>query len=164
MHAQLTELLTNYGPIASVWLDGYGVPVNGPIEKFRIPETYDLIRKLQPQTLISAKWGYNGNEDYYAPEYHWLKKNPAKTKQILASGKPIEICANIAGWAYMPKRDGKHRGADSIWQNLEYAAQNHANLLLNTAPRSDGALDSQDVASLRKIGGMIRKRGFPSIK
>jgi len=161
MHAHLTELLTNYGPIASIWLDGYGVPMGGPIEKFRIPETYALIRKLQPQTLITAKWGYNGDEDYYSPEYHWLKKNPDKTKKMMASGKPVELCVGIAGWGYRKARDGKHRGADSVWTNLEYAAKYNANLLLNTGPRPEGDIDRQDVATLREIGAMIRKKGFP---
>jgi len=161
MHAQLTELLTNYGPIASIWLDGYGVPMSGPIKKFRIPETYALIRRLQPQSLISAKWGYNGDEDYYAPEYHWLERKPEKTKKMLASGKPVELCAGIAGWGYRKQRDGKHRGAESVWKNLEYAAKYRANLLLNTGPRPEGDIDPQDVATLRELGAMIRKQGFP---
>ncbi len=161
MHAQLTELLTNYGSIASIWLDGYGVPVSGPIKRFRIPETYALIRKLQPQTLISAKWGYTGDEDYYAPEYHWLTKNPGKTKKALASGKPIELCVPIARWSYNPKTDGKHRGVASIWRNLAYAARFRANLLLNTALRPEGDVDKQDAANLRKLGEKIRCEGWP---
>ena len=161
MHEQLTELLTNYGSIASIWLDGYSVPMNGPIEQFRLQETYSLIRKLQPQCLISAKWGYNGDEDYFAPEYHWLERNPEKTKEMLKSGKPVEICANIAGWGYHKNRDGKHRGADSVWKNIEYAASFNANLLLNTGPRGDGSIDKQDVATLRELGDLIREKGWP---
>lgn len=161
MHAQITELLTNYGSIASMWLDGYSVPMNGPIEQFRIPETYALIRKLQKQCLISAKWGYNGDEDYYAPEYHWLKRNPEKTKEMMRAGKPIEICTGIAGWGYHKDKDGKHRGADSVWENIHYAAKFHANLLLNTGPRGDGSIDPQDVQTLRTMGDRIRKEGWP---
>ena len=161
MHEQLTELLTNYGPIASIWLDGYGTPVSGPIEKFRIPETYSLIRKLQPQSLISSKWGYAGDEDYFAPEYHWLEKNPDKTQQMLDSGKPIEICAGIAGWGYHKNKEGKHRGADSILKDLAYAGKFNANLLLNTGPLPDGSIDKQDVESLKEIGQRIRKDGWP---
>lgn len=161
MHEQLTELLTQYGPIASIWLDGYATPVSGPIEEFRIPETYELIRGLQPQSLISAKWGYIGTEDYYAPEYHWLEKNPDKTEQIVKSGKPIEICANIAGWGYTKKNDGKHRGSDSIIENLKYANKFNATLLLNTGPLPDGSIDKQDIQSLKEIGEIIRKDGWP---
>lgn len=162
MHEQLTELLTQYGPIASIWLDGYAVPVSGPIESFRIEETYALIQKLQPHTLISAKWGYLGTEDYYAPEYHWLERNPDKTKEMVESGKPIEICTHIAGWGYWEENDGTHRGADSVIENLAYAGRFDANLLLNTAPLPDGSIDKQDAETLKSIGDYIRKNGFPS--
>ena len=161
MHAQLTELLTNYGPIASIWLDGYGVPVSGDIKKFRIPETYKLIRKLQSQCLITSKWGYNGDEDYYSPEYHWLERDPAKTKAMVASGKPIELCTPIAGWGYRKAKDGKHRGANSVWENILYAAKYKANLLLNIGPRGDGSVDPQDIHTLRELGKRIRKEGWP---
>ncbi len=162
MHQQITELLTQYGPIASIWLDGYGVPVSGPIEKFRIEETYSLIRELQPQSLISAKWGYLGTEDYFAPEYHWLERNPDKTKEMIESGKPVEICTGIAGWGYNKKNDGKHRGADSIMEDLKYAKKFNANLLLNTGPLPDGSIDKQDVETLKKVGQIIRTEGWPA--
>ena len=111
---KLPSFSLNYGPIASIWLDGYGVPVNGPTKEFRIEETYSLIQKLQPESLISAKWGYLGTEDYFAPEYHWLERNPDKTKEMIESGKLVEICNHIAGWGYAKKNDGKHRGAESV--------------------------------------------------
>ena len=161
MHEQMTELLTNYGPIASIWLDGFSTPMNGPTEKFRIPETYELIRSLQAQTLISSKWGYLGTEDYFAPEYHWLERDAGKTSDMVNSGKPIELCTPIASWGYNKSKDGKHRGVDSVWENMEYAAKYNANLLLNIAPRPDGSVDKQDITTLTKIGERIRKEGWP---
>lgn len=161
MHEQLTELLTQYGPIASIWLDGYGVPMNGPTEEFRIEETYQLIQKLQPESLISAKWGYLGTEDYFAPEYHWLERNPDKTKAMIEAGKPVEICTHIAGWGYTKSNDGKHRGVDSVIENLKYTSKFSANLLLNTGPLPDGSIDKQDVQTLKDIGKIIEKDGWP---
>jgi hypothetical protein len=34
MTAQIAELLTNYGPIAGIWLDGIAVPLSGDRTKF----------------------------------------------------------------------------------------------------------------------------------
>ncbi len=162
MHGQLRELLTQYGPIANIWLDGHGTPMSGDIDAFKIDETYELIRKLQPGAMISSKWGYNDQEDFLAPEIHWLKKQQKKTEQMVASGKQVEICTAIAGWGYTKKNDGKHRGVDSIVDNLKYAKKYNANLLLNTAPLPDGSIDKQDLNSLRQVGKMIRKSGWPS--
>lgn len=51
---QLNELLTNYGDVFCVWLDGcYGVGVNGKEQDFDWQGYYKLIRKLQPEAVIS---------------------------------------------------------------------------------------------------------------
>ncbi len=52
---------------AGVWFD----PIMGYYARpdlFPIDETYALIRRLQPQTLISFKQGATGDEDFAAPE------------------------------------------------------------------------------------------------
>jgi alpha-L-fucosidase len=83
MARQIEELLTQYGPIAAIWLDGIGVPLhprdaegreredydprNEP-DPFRCQELYDFIHSLQPQVLVSYKQGYLGTEDFFAPE------------------------------------------------------------------------------------------------
>ena len=134
--------------------------MNGPTKEFRIEETYSLIQKLQPESLISAKSGYLGTEDYFAPEYHWLERNPDKTKEMIESGKLVEICNHIAGWGYAKKNDGKHRGAESVIENLKYAGKFNANLLLNTGPLPDGSIDKQDIETLKKVGQIIRKEGW----
>ena len=81
---------------------------------------------------------------------------------MVDAGKPVEICTHIAGWGYTKKNDGKHRGADSVIENLKYAGKFNANLLLNTGPLPDGSIDKQDVETFKKIGEIIRKEGWPS--
>ena len=57
VHAQLKELLNNYGPLAGIWFD----PIMGYYARpdlFPIHETYDMIRKLQPRV-----WGYKKDDD-----------------------------------------------------------------------------------------------------
>lgn len=155
--AQMTELLTNYGPVASIWFDGWGTPKGGPWEtELFIPELYRHIRTLQPDCLMSYKMGLTGTEDYYSPEYHWPDHLPKEMKEARASGKPIELCHHIAGWGYQKANDGKHRGPDSVMKDLEYVSQFDANLLLNTAPLPDGSIDKQDVATLREVGRRLR--------
>ena len=49
MDGQLTELLTNYGPIAGIWFDGMW---DKPDADWHLDKTYALIHKLQPAALI----------------------------------------------------------------------------------------------------------------
>ena len=88
---QLTELLTNYGPIFEVWHDGanggdgyYG----GAREKRTIdkrtyydwPNTWNLVRKLQPDAVIFSDIGpdirWVGNERGIAGEPCWSTYDP----------------------------------------------------------------------------------------
>jgi alpha-L-fucosidase len=72
---QLKELLTDYGPIAEVWFDGYcGEGPNGRRQVYDWNSYYELIRKLQPEAVIAimgpdVRWV--GNEDGLARETEW---------------------------------------------------------------------------------------------
>ncbi|MGN9842668.1 alpha-L-fucosidase [Nonomuraea sp. H19] len=53
--AQLTELLTRYGPVFSVWLDGAnGEGPNGKRQVYDWERYYAVVRELQPDAVISV--------------------------------------------------------------------------------------------------------------
>ncbi len=155
MSAQVTELLTQYGPVASIWLDGIGVPISrGPQAKlkFKCQELYDLVHSLQPQVLVSYKQGLHGTEDYFAPE-HKVVAN--------ADNKPMEICTTLqnGGWGW--KKNATHLKPDAAMNKLKVAREGNANLLLNTGPLPDGSIHPSDIKTLREMGRRIRANGFP---
>lgn len=157
--AQITELLTNYGPIAAIWLDGIAVPKSGNMSRFKYQELYDYIHSLQPQVLVSYKQGLLGTEDFQAPEHQAAED----------SGKPMEICTTMCpgpggkrvSWGYLAEGKGHHKGEDEVWETLKNAGARNCNLLLNTGPLPDGSLDEEDVGVLLAVGERIRKQGFP---
>ena len=60
--AQLEELLTNYGRVDVLWLDGmgwYGIPVS----ELQTERVYAWIRSLQPDIVINDRWGNIVNPD-----------------------------------------------------------------------------------------------------
>ena len=151
MKNQITELLTNYGPVAGIWLDGHGVPASRKkkMDEWKLPELYEHIRVLQPQTLISYKQGLTGTEDFKAPERNFKGKTDV----------PLELCDTLQphGWGYTKKDDGKHKTADQVMKMLEKAKKLNANLLLNTGPLPDGAIHPEDIATLKEVGKRLRK-------
>jgi len=165
MTAQITELLTHYGPVAAIWLDGIGTPLadktrgkpqkpnqvtNAP--EFHCQQLYDHIHSLQPQVLVSYKQGLLGTEDFFAPE-HKAIANPG--------GQPMEICSTLqkGGWGYV--KDSKHLNPDEAWEKLAAARKGGANLLINSGPLPDGLIHPEDVATLREMGRRLRSSGFP---
>ena len=153
LRAQIEELLTNYGPIAAIWLDGIAVPLKGPGEEFGCQELYDFIHAQQPQVLVSYKQGFLGTEDFFAPEH----------QAVDTGGKPGEICTTMApkSWGYTEAVSGQHLSADEVWAKLADARAANCNLLLNTGPLPDGSLDPEDVPTLRAVGERLRAEGFP---
>ncbi len=167
MTAQISELLTNYGPIAAIWLDGIATPLSDKTKQpcpkpprqpdnapeFRCRELYDLIHRLQPQVMISYKQGLLGSEDFFAPEH----------KAIAVGGdRPMEICSTLqeGSWGYNQQK--RHLTTDEAWAKLAAARAASANLLLNTGPMPDGSIPPQHAKVLREIGERIRKDGFPA--
>lgn len=72
---QLTELLTDYGPIAEVWFDGAcGEGPNGKRQEYDFDRWYRTIRNLQPDCVIAVmgpdvRWV--GNESGIGRETEW---------------------------------------------------------------------------------------------
>lgn len=153
MRAQITELLTNYGSIAAIWLDGIGVPLSHKdrLNEWHLPELLAHIRSLQPQVLVSYKQGLTGTEDFLAPERKFDQK----------SARPLELCDTLQphGWGYMKEDDGKHKTTDQVLGMLAKARSLPANLLLNTGPLPDGSIHAEDLQTLREVGRRLRERG-----
>ena len=149
MRAQITELLTNYGPIAGIWLDGIGTSRTQP-KVWKLQELYDHIHSLQPQVLVSYKQGFLGTEDFFAPERHAVKTD-----------KPLEICDTLQpkGWGLV--KGVKHKTPDDVMKMLARAAHGKANLLLNTGPLGDGSIHPDDVKTFAEVGRRIRRNGWP---
>ena len=159
------ELLTQYGPVAGIWLDGIGSYYAEPEAYRRIGELYALIRSIQPQCLISFKQG-TGTEDFVAPEGLMHAKNEPIAQEAWKknSGKRGDICTNMQtappSWLYM--EGCEHISADEVLALLADAFAQNANLTLNTGPLPDGSIHPSDVAALREAGARIRKTGYPA--
>ncbi len=167
------ELLANYGPLAGMWFDSVLDYYRHPHYHPHLAEQYALIRRLQPQALLSFKQGALGCEDFLAPEHY---PRPPETNRGLPPevrarlrGAPTEICTTLqvdpqtgsGAQQWMDRPDARHRDADEVAALLAEARQYPANLLLNTGLRADGSIHPTDAATLREVGRRIRESGWP---
>lgn len=70
---QLTELLTNYGEIFMLWLDGAcGAKADGqPVQKYDFERIWDTAVQLQPNIVMSG----------CAPDVRWIGNESGKTRE-----------------------------------------------------------------------------------
>jgi alpha-L-fucosidase len=161
----LTELLTRYGPIAGVWFDGVAGLHTHPERYTQTQELYALVRRLQPQCLVSWKSSADGT-DFLAPE-HTVDDLPYRYPRM-----PIEVCTT------MQKCRRRDLGPDrTAWINNEATAHLSAeevvmmvrelqlaratNILINLGLRGDGSIHPKDEKALRAAASELASVAAP---
>ena len=181
---QLTELLTNYGPIFEVWFDGanggsgyYG----GANETRRIDRktyydwsnTYELIRKLQPNIVIWNDGGdrgdlrWVGTESGYVGETNWSLLNASGDvpEDMLRYGVengdswvPGEVNTSIRpGWFYHTYEDNRVKTLPQLMKIYYSSIGRNGTLLLNFPIDTRGLIHENDIKASRDFAVAIKE-------
>jgi alpha-L-fucosidase len=159
MDGQLTELLTNYGPIGGIWFDGMW---DKPNADWHLDKTYALIHKLQPATLIIPNHHQTPRpgEDVQTFERDLPGQNTAgfNTKYV-STDLPLESSDTLNNSWGFNIGDSNYKSTAEIERRLVRAAGNNSNLLLNIGPYPNGEIDPQFVTRLEAVGEWLAKYG-----
>jgi len=181
---QLTELLTNYGPIFEVWFDGanggsgyYG----GAKETRRIDRktyydwqnTYALIRKLQPNIVIWNDGGdrgdlrWVGTEAGFVGETNWSLLNAKgdvpgdMLRYGLENGDswvPGEVNTSIRpGWFYHKTEDNRVKSLPKLLDIYYSSTGRNATMLLNFPIDTRGLIHENDAKASRELAANIKE-------
>jgi len=178
--AQLTELLTGYGPLAEIWLDGAnGEGPNGRHQAYDWPRIHATIRRLQPNAVIFSDSGpdvrWIGNENGEAGFTCWSMVDPARVprpgfdapwvQSALMQGdpqgsvwRPGESDVSIRpGWFWHEAEKDRVRSPENLLDLYFKSVGRNSKLLLNVPPTRDGVFDEADVAALDGFGAACRQ-------
>ena len=135
---QLTELLTQYGPVDEIWLDGAKDKKYGKVQEYDFKRWMDLINKLQPNCItanlgLDARWA--GNEGGYAREAEWSAQ----------AYKPAAYMDAAYNEKYGLKPTNEDLGSRNILKKVPalfwFPAEVDVSIRTPTAPASDGMSD-----------------------
>ena len=161
MKAQLTELLTQYGPVGAIWFDGVWDQDQNPGFDWRLGELYGLIHRLQPACLIINNHHlapFEG-EDAQTFERDLPGENTAGLSGQEVSRLPLETCQTMnRSWGYRIT-DRDYKSVDELVRYLAGAAGRGGNLLLNIGPQPDGRLPEAALERLAGIGQWLERYG-----
>ena len=167
MKNQLTELLTNYGEVMSIWFDGHwdqtntegNADMNSRID-WKYNELYSLIHQLQPNCLI-------GNNHHLAPmpgeDFQMFEKDlPGQNKnglsfQAPSTEMPVETCETMNNSWGFNITDNNYKSVKESIHYIIKAAGHNANFLLNIGPMPDGNIQPEFTDTLQVIGKWMRQ-------
>ena len=177
---QLFELLTEYGPIHEVWLDGAHPKRKGG-QKYNYLAWKELISELAPEAVVFGKQDVRwcGNEAGITRKTEWnvipYQEDPRDmnsfgdltnidlgSREKLYQGKFLhyqqgEVDTSIReGWFYRNDDEQKVRNADDIFDIYERSVGGNATLIMNIPPNREGRFSPRDVEALIESGRRIK--------
>ena len=158
MNNQLTELLTNYGPVGAIWFDGWWDQDQNPGFDWQLPEQYAMIHKLQPACLVGNNHHQTPfpGEDIQIFERDLPGENNAGLSGQEVSPLPLETCETMNGmWGYKIT-DQDYKSTKTLIHYLVKAAGMNANLLMNIGPQPNGELPAISVERLKEMGEWMK--------
>jgi alpha-L-fucosidase len=163
-HDQIQELMTEYGKVDILWLDGGWVrpleTVNEEVRAWgaRIPEWSQdidlekiavMARKNQPGLLVVDRTVHGKFENYLTPE-----QNIPSTKL----DHPWESCITLGdAWGHVP--NDQYKSSAKIIHTLAEIVAKGGSLLLGVGPGPDGTLNQTQVQRLKEIGSWLEVNG-----
>jgi alpha-L-fucosidase len=159
MNGQLRELLTNYGEIGGIWFDGWW---DRPEAEWRLDETYSLIHRLQPQTLVGAN---HHRRPFPGEDFQMFEKDlpGGRTAEFNKDSEigdlPLETAETMNGAWGFNITDRRYKSSRDLIRYLVRAAGANANFLLNVGPMPNGRIQPEFVTRLRDMGAWLAKNG-----
>lgn len=169
-HNQINELMTDYGKVDILWLDGGWVRIKTPEEIqaelnevyensrwTRNPQSQDIdmagmvreARAKQPGLIVVDRAVPGIHQNYLTPEQH-----------IPETGLPYpwETCMTMAGsWSYVP--NDQYKPSDELIEKLVDIVSKGGNYLLNIGPSPEGEWHDAAYERLEDIGSWLKING-----
>jgi alpha-L-fucosidase len=140
VHGQIEELVSNYGRIDILWLDGG--QVRPPGQDVQMDRLAAMARQRQPELLIVDRTVGGKYENYRTPE----QEVPEKPLPYV-----WESCITMGDqWSYKPH--DKYKPTRALVHLLVDVVSKGGNLLLNVGPQPDGELPAEVLSRLKEIG------------
>jgi len=141
---QVKELLANYGPICLVWFDTARMMTGDRPTRF-----IDLLRSMQPATLIDGRLGAKG-------DYRSMGDN-AIPNQVVNEDWEVPATLNRT-WGFK-KDDTDWKTPDDLTFKLVDIVSKGGNYLLNVGPTSEGVIPQASQDNLRAVGRWLKVNG-----
>jgi alpha-L-fucosidase len=162
--AQLTELLTKYGKIEAIVIDGWDAPWSRiSYDDINFEDVYYLIKSIQPDCVLMDLNGakYPGEGLFYSDIKTYemgAGQRLSKDDKVMPSLACLPIQANWFWKTSFPTTPVKD-AAKMVNDYIIPLNKVDCNFILNVAPNRDGLFDDNALAALKEIGSLWKNDG-----
>ena len=169
LHAQVNELVSNYGTVDILWWDYSAQDFQGD-EAWRAFDLMALARTRQPRIVMNnrlfripeAGWKSMGTAGYHPtldPRYGDFLTPEQHIPDTGMPGVDWETCMTMnTTWGYS-EHDRAWKPDEVLIRNLADVASKGGNYLLNIGPKGDGSVPEESVRAMRAIGRWMKTNG-----
>ncbi len=146
---QIKELMSEYGRMDILWLDGGWVNAGNKGQDINMPGIAEMARSYQPGLIVVDRAVPGRYENYRTPE----QEVPEKPLDYV-----WETCMTMAtSWSYVP--NDTYKPARKLVHLLVDVVAKGGNFLLNIGPSPEGELPPVSLDRLREIGDWMNVNG-----
>ncbi len=154
---QIEELMSDYGPVDILWLDGgwvrpkatvnaevlsWGAPIPAWDQDIDMPSIAKMARAKQPGLIMVDRTVHGEYENYQTPE----QKIPEKPLNY-----PWETCMTMGdAWGYVP--NDNYKSTNTLVHLLIDIVAKGGNFLLDVGPKPDGTFPAPALERLTEMG------------
>ncbi len=148
VYNQMEELLTGYGDVDILWLDG-GWVCKANNQDIDMPKIARMARRHQPGLIIVDRTIHGPYENYQTPE---------RTIPETQLDFPWESCIPLTNdWGWVPRPTWKSPA--TVINTLAEIVAKGGNLVLGVGPTPEGLIEPEAVKRLEAIGAWLDKYG-----
>lgn len=144
---QIEELMTGYGTIDILWLDGGWVAP--PRQDINMDKIAEMARQNQPGLLMVDRTIRGKHENYQTPE----RSIPSEQLPY-----PWESCIPLSSdWGWIP--DATFKTASEVISILIEVVAKGGNFVLGVGPTPEGIIQPEVVSILKEVGEWLKTNG-----
>lgn len=162
--AQLRELLTNYGPVTALMIDGWDAPWSRlSYEDISFEDIYNFCKSIQPECLVMDLNGAKyPSEALFYSDLKTYEQGAGQKIEKDRSFLPSMACYPLQRtwfWKEDMPQSATKSPEEMVNDNLKPMNDACCTFILNVAPNRDGLFDRNAVDALRQIGKLWKGDG-----
>jgi len=169
MHAQVEELVTNYGKVDIMWWD-YSVTDFQGDKAWGASKLIEMVRRYQPHIVMnnrlyrSAAAGMTGTakssqHTTIDPQYGDFMTPEQRIPDVGITGADWETCMTMNNTWGFSLHDREWKSTDVLVRSLIEIVSKGGNFLLNVGPTADGSIPVASIERLQEIGRWLEING-----